>query len=288
MRKKIFDQNNIGCLGVVVIFALFIFFVFFVMILHGFIFGNTENIEDSKGSFSILFLIMIIISWILYIKIVPYLSHNLWDATLANNITLVEKALNEGQDPNSIVDGLGENCLHHSIQLQEYGLVALFTDHDADVNLYTSELQSPLHLISKGFESSSAGGDYKLNNEVSPSEIKIAELLIKKGAMIDALSPIYYREYRLIASSEFPDYEQILLSENATPLFYAAFFGRREIVEILINNGAQINFQDNEDLTCLDFSLMNECPNIETSLEIADLLRKHGGKTGEELKAEGK
>jgi ankyrin repeat protein len=42
----------------------------------------------------------------------------------------------------------------------------------------------------------------------------------------------------------------------------------------------------NEDVeTPLDRAIRN---NLNISTETADLLRKHGGKTGEELKAEGK
>ncbi|MDP6307252.1 MAG: ankyrin repeat domain-containing protein, partial [Verrucomicrobiota bacterium] len=53
-----------------------------------------------------------------------------------------------------------------------------------------------------------------------------------------------------------------------------------EIVELLIANGADVNAKDGDGFTPLDLATNNK--------EIADLLRKHGGKTGEELKAEGK
>jgi len=66
-----------------------------------------------------------------------------------------------------------------------------------------------------------------------------------------------------------------------TPLHFAALFGRKEIVELLITKGADVNAKDDEGETPLD--------QAGTSWpEIATLLRKHGGKTGEELKAEGK
>ena len=52
---------------------------------------------------------------------------------------------------------------------------------------------------------------------------------------------------------------------------------------LLIANGADVNAKDEDGLTPLDIATHPENPN-DTD-EIADLLRKHGGKTGEELKA---
>ena len=52
-----------------------------------------------------------------------------------------------------------------------------------------------------------------------------------------------------------------------------------EIVELLITDGAAINAKNDDGDTPLD---------IADNMEILQLIRKHGGKTGEELKAEGK
>ena len=67
-----------------------------------------------------------------------------------------------------------------------------------------------------------------------------------------------------------------------TPLHNAALMGHKEIVEILINANADVNAKDAHDRTPLDSAQTN------ANKEITALLRKHGGKTGEELKAEGK
>jgi len=64
-----------------------------------------------------------------------------------------------------------------------------------------------------------------------------------------------------------------------TTLHAAAVGGSKEVVELLIAKGADVNAKYEECATSLDWA-----KNQET----ADLLRKHGGKTWKELKAEGK
>ena len=64
-----------------------------------------------------------------------------------------------------------------------------------------------------------------------------------------------------------------------TPLHRAAWKGHKVIAELLIAAGADVNAKGEVGTTPLDMA---------DDKETADLLRKHGGKTGEELKAEGK
>ena len=59
----------------------------------------------------------------------------------------------------------------------------------------------------------------------------------------------------------------------------AAVKRRNGVVELLISNGANVNAQDEDGGTPLFYT---------SNPEIVELIRKHGGKTGEELKAEGK
>ena len=66
----------------------------------------------------------------------------------------------------------------------------------------------------------------------------------------------------------------------------ATGFGKIEKVKQAINDGANVNVRivngTLRGYTTLDLAIRNG------HTEIADLLRKHGGKTSEELKAEGK
>ena len=70
--------------------------------------------------------------------------------------------------------------------------------------------------------------------------------------------------------------------DATTPLHIATHLGHKEIAELLIAKGADVNVKIEDGKTPLDLAI-----HLKRT-EIADLLRKHGGKTGEELKAERK
>ena len=78
-----------------------------------------------------------------------------------------------------------------------------------------------------------------------------------------------------------------------TPLHYAARNGRKEIVELLITKGADVNVKivsgpsiGNTPLDLATSKMDDFLPKDKAAKkEISDLLRKHGGKTGEELEA---
>ena len=88
---------------------------------------------------------------------------------------------------------------------------------------------------------------------------EIVELLISKGASVNAKG-----------------------EDGWFPLGTASLSGRKEIAELLISKGADVNTMNLDGKTTLDLAIGRK------HTETAALLRKHGAKTGEELKAEGK
>jgi len=144
-----------------------------------------------------------------------------------------------------------------------------------DVNAKASRGWTPLHsvatkkiaelLIDKGADVNSKNNDgiTPLQTAALNSRKEVAELLIAKGADVNSKD-----------------------NDGITPLHLAAAYRPREIVELLIASGANMNAKIEVGKWKGQTSLSLAIQNNQT--ETADLLRKHGGKTGEELKAEGK
>ena len=63
---------------------------------------------------------------------------------------------------------------------------------------------------------------------------------------------------------------------GVTPLYSAAGKGHREIAELLISKGADVNAKDRHGNTPLYYATHPD--NSDASAETADLLRKHGAK----------
>ena len=75
--------------------------------------------------------------------------------------------------------------------------------------------------------------------------------------------------------------------QSGTPLHAAASADRKEMVEFLIANGADVNAKMKDGRTPLDAAIEVDRPDLN-DYETAILIGEHGGKMAEELKAEGK
>ena len=123
-------------------------------------------------------------------------------------------------------------------------------------------------------------------------DIEAIKQHIADGADVDAKLDRGYTALHYAAHEGHKEIAQLLIAAGAdvnakdddgrTPLHYAANHGDKVIVEPLIANGADVNPKDEDGETPLDWAIDRK------RTETAELLHKHGGKTGEELKAEGK
>jgi hypothetical protein len=172
------------------------------------------------------------------------------DAIKAGNIEAVKQYLTAGTDVNA-KDSVGWTALHQAAYGGHKEIVELLITKGADVNAKNDSGSTPLRAAA-------------LNGHK-----EVVELLIEKGADVNAKNVV-----------------------GMTPLHYAAQQGHKETAELLIGNGADVSVLANDGTTPLDWaravmSLLS--PEIKAAkIETAALLRKHGGKTGEELKAAGK
>ena len=77
--------------------------------------------------------------------------------------------------------------------------------------------------------------------------------------------------------------------EGRTPLCRAVQYGKKDVIKLLIEEGADVNARMNFGDTALDYANVSGGLGMsyEVQKEVVELLRKHGGKTREELKAAG-
>jgi len=142
--------------------------------------------------------------------------------------------------------------IHEAAALGNIEVVKQFLDSGTDVNAKDETGGSPLD------EAAGWGRN------------DIVELLIAKGADVNA---------------KFDD-------DGSTPLHLSAWRGHFETAELLIAAGSEVNAKMEDGDTPLDLAekeSRRDSPQVKAAKkEIAALLRKHGGKTGEESKDEGK
>lgn len=198
----------------------------------------------------------------------------------------------------------GSTALHYTARGGQVAVAGLLISSSADVNAGDAAGLTPLHfaasaghgevaklLIAKGADVKGKGGERKASpifSAVKKSRGNIVELLLAKGADVNAKDAFAESPLDSAVKEDLPRMVELLLANGAnvngaggtTPLHKSASTGQKEIVELLLANGANVNVTIAFGDTALDWAVRN---NKE---DVAAILRKYGGKTGEELKAE--
>ena len=129
--------------------------------------------------------------------------------------------------------------------------------------------------------------DISIHQAAWTGNINVVKQYLAAGANVNAKGENGWTPLHMAALSGHKEIAELLIAKAAnknaevgdenTPLHYAAFNGHKEIVELLIAAGADVNTKGYGGTTPLDDAIQTK------QYPTADLLRKHGGKTGEEL-----
>jgi len=144
-------------------------------------------------------------------------------------------------------DALISAAVHRNIKARDNSI------HDAAVKGNIETVKQ--HLAAGADLSAQRYGQTPLHYAAREGHKEIVKLLIAEGADVNVKSHL-----------------------NETPLHQAAWHSHKEVIELLIASGANVNAKNNLGGTPLDEAI------LRNRIEITNLIRKHGGKTGDELK----
>jgi ankyrin repeat protein len=189
-----------------------------------------------------------------------------WDGNLAG----VQAELDKGVDVNAKTDdGWERTPLHLATWTGHKRVAELLIDKGAFLDAKDKEGWTPLHMAALNVRK------------------EIVELLFDKGAFLDAKDRWGRTPLHIATNKGHKEVVELLVTKGAdvnakeedgwTPLFRAVGQGHKEMVELLIAKGADVDAKGDDGRTPLDWAV-----DLGYT-EITDLLRKHAGKTSEEL-----
>ncbi len=198
------------------------------------------------------------------------------------------------------------------------GIVKVLIEAGAKVNATREGGWPPLHYTAyegqievvkmllnagAGFNTKDRLGNTLLHGVALKGETEVAKMLIQAGAEVNAknengCAPLYWAvdggntemvKILLKAGAEVNTKVQSGFFAGLTPLHRAAQYGQTEAAKLLLKSGANVNAKDKAGRTPLDVTKKRQdWLDPKDQAECADLLRKHGAKTGAELDAEAK
>ena len=135
----------------------------------------------------------------------------------------------------------GWTPLHLASYKGDFEIVRVLLDHGASANTENNAGETPLFLVSSGLYESQDDG------------ARIAQLLLERGANVNAQRKDFW-----------------------IPLHAASFFGKPEIVRILLDHGAKTIAKDRQSRNSLDLASRGEHGSREDGVRVVQLLLERG------------
>ncbi|MDB4797316.1 ankyrin repeat domain-containing protein [bacterium] len=203
----------------------------------------------------------------------------------------------------SFIRNIFKETLHRACEKSNIEAVKQFLADGADVNAKDEDGKTPLDyaegetavLLRKhgGKTSYWFKAGESIHIATVAGHIEAVKQHLAAGADVDVKddgesTPLHYaafeghKEIAELLIAEDADVNAKDKAPGGTPLHNAADEGHKEVIELLIAKGADVNANSDDYGTPLDWAINGR------QAETINLLRKHGGKTGEGLKAEEK
>jgi cytohesin len=234
----------------------------------------------------------------------------LYQAAHMGYLELCKLLINNGADLNisTFKITMGHSPLYIAIRNRHADVAELLITSGADVNKKNKFGESPMDmaihaklqnivnlLIEHGAETSALKGKGKtdvtakapeisIHDTVRRGQIESVEQYLDAGGDVDGKDKQDKTPLQHAAFHGHKEIAELLISKGAdvnakdiweqTPLHKSALIGHKETIELLIAKGADVNAKTKGGETPLDTAIQYEEPVI------ADLLRKHGGKSG--------
>jgi ankyrin repeat protein len=226
-----------------------------------------------KKAMAIVFMAILLVS---FLMATAQKAKEFWRPIFEDNIDEVKRLIKDGVDVNEKYDWAvwrDITALYSAVMWGRAEICNILIDAGADVNVIYTGGYTILHVAAR------YGGDKA-----------ITELLIANGADVNAkctalgadkdVTPLHAAAAKgTVAVAEVLIKNGAEVNAKAThvgyaPLHLAVGSGHKAVAELLIANRAEVNTKTKHEETPLDLAISNRHE------ELADLLRKHGGKSG--------